>query len=295
MSFPKTEAPVLVPEPASPAPLYSNSRNSQKRLPRIAAVSWVAAQIRAHWIGMVLPLSILAIWETSTRLKWIKPHFLPSPESVATGFYSMLVESGLLLDVWASAVIIAQGLVFGTLAGLLLGFAAGLSKTVEKFLGPTLDSVRQVPPLAWTPLLILWLGVGNVGKVALIGKAVFFPIFLNTIQGIRGASKDHIEVGKVFGYSRIMMLRKIILPSALPTIFVGLRYAVGMAWGVMIGAELIGSRYGLGFRLSLAQDNLLTDQVFVIIIMIGLIGYILDLIIRKIEARVLHWRKVYEG
>lgn len=248
-----------------------------------------------RWIGIILPIFIVLAWELVTSEKWVKPYFLPSPQRVATTFYSMLFQQELLHDFRVSAVIIAEGFSMGTVAGLLLGFAAGLSSTVEKFLGPTLNSIRQVPPLAWLPLLVLWLGIGNFAKGVLIGKAVFFPVFLNTVQGIRGVSKDHIEVGRVFGYSRLLLLRRIVLPSALPTIFVGIRYGAGLAWSVMIAAEMIGSRYGLGYLLMRAQELLLTSQLYVIITLIGLVGYAIDTVLRKIESRVLHWRKSFEG
>jgi sulfonate transport system permease protein len=145
------------------------------------------------------------------------------------------------------------------------------------------------------PLLILWLGVGDLGKAIIVGKAVFFPVFLNTLQGIRGVSKDHIEVGMVFGYNRWQMLWRVVLPSALPSIFVGIRYGAGLAWAVMIAAEMLGNSFGLGFLLMRAQELMATSQLFAIIIIIGSVGFCLDVGLRRLESHLLRWRKGFEG
>ncbi len=278
--------------PASALPeTAAKDRSARRKQPHPAA----RRPGSGKWIGVILPILLLGLWEVVTWQKWVKPYFLPSPQHVATTFYAMLSQQELLHDFRLSVVIIAEGFVLGTAAGLFVGFAAGLSNPVEKFLGPTLNAIRQVPPLAWIPLLVLWLGIGNAAKAVLIAKAVFFPVFLNTVQGIRGVSKDHIEVGRVFGYSRIKMIRRIVLPSALPTIIVGIRYGLGLAWSIMIAAEMIGSRYGLGYLLMRAQELLLTNQLFVVIILIGLVGYAMDGVLRLVEARLLRWRRNFEG
>jgi sulfonate transport system permease protein len=246
-------------------------------------------------VGFILPLVLLLLWEAATHEKWVKPYFLPSPENVARTFWSMLTQQELLKDLRLSSTIILEGFVSGTAVGLILGFAAGLSRTTETFLAPTLNAVRQVPPLAWIPLLVLWLGIGPIAKGVLVAKAVFFPVFLNTVQGIRAVSKDYIEVGRVFGYGRMLMLRRIILPSALPMIFVGIRYGAGLAWSVMIAAEMIGSKYGIGYLLMRAQELLLTTQLYVVIAIIGSVGFAIDFVLRAIESRLLHWRRSFEG
>ena len=272
---------------------------THERAPPAAGISELAirpgAERRGRWVSLVLPVGLALLWQLVSQLGWVKPYFLPSPLTVARAANEMIFETGLLKDTWFSLRIISEGAFLGGLLGLAFGFAAGISRSVEKLVTPLLDAVRQVPPLAWIPLLVLWLGVGNSGKVVLIAKAVFFPVFLNTLQGIRGVSLDQIEVGRIFGYGRLRLLRRIIIPSALPSIFVGLRFAAGLSWSVMIAAELLGSRYGLGFRLHLAQEHLMTDQLFVIIILIGLVGYLLDLTIRTIQGRVLHWRRNFVG
>ena len=207
----------------------------------------------------------------------------------------MLTEEALLTDFRVSAAVVAQGFVLGAAVGVLGGIVAGLSKTAERFLGPALNSVRQVPPLAWLPLIVLWIGIGTFAKGVVVGKAVFFPVFLNTLQGIRGVSKKYIEVARVFEYNRWLLLRRVILPAALPSIAVGLRYGAGLAWASVIAAEMLSGRTGMGFLLMHSQELLLTEDLFVVIVVIGAVGFIVDVGLRSVESRLLSWKKGFEG
>jgi sulfonate transport system permease protein len=246
-------------------------------------------------IGLILPIAILSVWELVTQMHWVQPVFLPSPQEVGVSFYDMLVNQGLLIDFRVSATAVLQGFVLGGVLGLGIGIAAGLSKTVEQFLGPTLNSLRQVPTLAWLPLIVLWIGAGTFAKSVIIGKTVFFPVFLNTLQGIRGVSKEYVEVARIFEYRRTLLLRKVILPAALPSIFVGVRYGAGLAWAFVIAAEMLGGQYGLGYLLMRSQEMLLTSQLFVVIVVIGAVGFSVDFGLRKLEGRLLRWKRGFEG
>lgn len=246
---------------------------------------------RDRWIGWVLPALIVVAWLAATSLKWVKSYFLPGPAAVGQTFWWMLLKEHLLYDFWVSFIVVLEGFSVGSAVGIGLGVAAGLSRKVERFFGPTLDTIRQVPALAWVPLLILWLGVGQTAKIVLVSKAVFFPVFLNTLQGIRSVSKDHLEVGRVHGFGPLLLVRKIMLPSALPSILVGIRYGAGLAWSIMIAAEMISSRFGLGFLLMRSQELLMTDQLFVVIVVIGAVGLLIDLGLRRLESRLLRWRR----
>jgi sulfonate transport system permease protein len=264
---------------------------------RVATKAWFP--FIAHWwdksIGLILPTGILLGWDLVTRFHFVKPVFLPSPWNVVASFYDMFVNQSLLTDFRVSATVVLQGFIIGSVLGVLTGIFAGLSKTVERFLGPTLNTIRQVPTLAWLPLIVLWIGVGTWAKSIMIGKAVFFPVFLNTLQGIRGVSKEHIEVAKIFEYNRALLLRKVILPAASPSIFVGLRYGAGLAWAFVIAAEMLGGRYGLGYLLMRSQELLLTGQLFVVIFVIGTVGFVVDIGLRRVEKHLLRWKKGFEG
>lgn len=240
--------------------------------------------------GLVVPLSILAAWELITRLGMVKPLFLPPPTKVVLAFYDMLINQNLLVDFGVSIFTVIQGFLWGTVFGLLIGIFAGVSRTVEKLLGSTLNSIRQIPPLAWLPLIVLWVGIGNLAKTVIIAKAVFFPVFLNTLQGIRSVPKEYIEVGQVFEFGKLKLLRKVILPASLPAIFVGIRYGAGLSWAMIVAAEMLSGLRGLGYLLQRAQELLLPEQLFVVMAIIGLVGFFIDLILRKIENCLLRWK-----
>jgi sulfonate transport system permease protein len=260
---------------------------------------WAGKHLWSGWgtrlLGGVLPVLVLAAWQIASVLHWVKPIFLPSPWSVVTAFREMLLEEGLLTDFRVSAAIVIEGFLIGAVFGLLAGVGAGLSKTVERLLGPMLNSIRQVPPLAWLPLIVLWVGIGPLAKGVMIGKAVFFPVFLNTLQGIRGVSKDYVEVARIFEYNQRLLLRKVVIPAALPSIFVGLRYGAGLAWAVVIAAEMLSGKLGLGYLLVRSQELLLTQQLFVIIVIIGGVGFGVDVVLRRVESNLLRWKKGFEG
>jgi sulfonate transport system permease protein len=264
-----------------------------------ALAQWVQSHLLSGWrarlTGAILPVLVLSTWASASALHWVKPIFLPSPWSVVRTFKEMLFEEALLTDFRVSALIVIEGFFIGAVFGLAAGVAAGLSKTVERLLGPILNSIRQVPPLAWLPLIVLWVGIGPLAKGVMIGKAVFFPVFLNTLQGIRGVSKDFVEVARIFEYNQILLLRKVVIPAALPSIFVGLRYGAGLAWAVVIAAEMLGGKLGLGYLLVRSQELLLTQQLFVIIVIIGGVGFGVDVVLRRVEGNLLRWKKGFEG
>jgi len=228
----------------------------------------------------IVPVTILVIWDLVTRLQWVDPVFMPTPLSVARAFYDLLFKDRLLLDLKVSGITVLEGFTIGAGLGLATGIAAGLSSTVDKLIGSILNSIRQVPPLAFLPLIILWAGAG---------------VFMNTLQGIRSVAREYVEVGRIFEYPRLRMLRKVILPAALPSIFVGIRYGAGMAWFMIIAAEMLGGRHGLGYLLTRAQELLLTDQLLLVIVIIGLIGFSVDVGLRRLERRLLRWKRGFEG
>ncbi|MDR2825548.1 MAG: ABC transporter permease, partial [Deltaproteobacteria bacterium] len=227
-------------------------------------------------IGLILPIIIIAFWQTATSLEWIEPVFLPAPRKVVEAFWLMLTKQDLLFDFLSSVSIVGQAFIYGSTIGITLGILAGLSQKFEQFLGVTVDTIRHIPGIAWLPLIVLWLGIGAPAKILVIGKSVFFPLFLNTLQGIRSVEKRHIELGKVLLLNRRQMVLKVILPSAMPSILVSLRYAAGLAWALVVIAEGLSGLEGLGFLIFRAQGLLLTDQLLVCMVVIGVVGFIID-------------------
>ena len=170
--------------------------------------------------------------------------------------------------------------------GLTLGLASGLSKFIERLVGPVVDVLRQIPLYAWIPLIILWFGIGELSKYVIIAKAVFIPVFVNTLQGIRGVSKEYIEVSQVLELHYFRLLTKVVLPSALPSIF---------AWMAVVAAEMLGGLTGIGYGLLQAKDFLQSDKLIALMIVIGLVGFLVDRVLKAVESSVLHWRKGFSG
>lgn len=250
---------------------------------------------RGNWIGLILPLAILALWQTATALKWIQPVFLPSPLATVEAFWTMLTKQNLHLDFVASIAIVGQAFIYGSVAAVALGIAAGLSSRVERFFGPTFDTIRHIPGIAWLPLIVLWLGIGAPAKVLVIAKSVFFPVFLNTLQGIRNVDKNHIELAKVLTLTKVQLVRKVVLPSATPSIMVALRYSAGLAWALVVVAEGLSGLEGIGFLIFRAQGLLLTDQLIVCMAIIGLVGFGIDRLMYLAQRRVLRWKQGFDG
>jgi sulfonate transport system permease protein len=246
-------------------------------------------------VGAVLPLAILGLWELASHLRWVKPVFLPTPEKTLVAFVTMLTKQDFLLDFLASIEIVLQGFIYGACLGIVLGAAAGLSRTVQRILGPTLDSIRQIPAIAWLPLIVLWLGIGPLAKVVIITKVVFFPVFLNTLQGIRGVPKDYIDLAQVLTLQRWQFIRRITIPAATPSILVGVRYGAGLAWAMVVVAEGLSGMQGIGYLIFRAQALLLTDQLLVCMVIIGLVGFIIDRGVLLVERHLLRWKQGFEG
>ncbi|MEZ2410377.1 ABC transporter permease [Bosea sp. RCC_152_1] len=253
---------------------------------------WVRGR---NWIGLVLPLIILAFWQLAASLRWVPPVFLPSPLATVQAFWKMLTVQKLHLDFLESIGIVSQAFLYGSIAAVALGIAAGLSRRVEQFFGPTFDTIRHIPGIAWLPLIVLWLGIGAPAKILVIAKSVFFPVFLNTLQGIRNVEKNYIELGRVLTLTRWQLVRRIVLPSAIPNIMVSLRYAAGLAWALVVVAEGLSGMQGLGFLIFRAQGLLLTDQLLVCMVVIGLVGFIIDRGMFLLQRHVLRWKQGFDG
>ncbi|MDR2635545.1 MAG: ABC transporter permease [Campylobacteraceae bacterium] len=247
------------------------------------------------YIGIFLPLIIFTVWQSASTYAWVDPIFLPKPISVVKAFIYMLREQRLLGDIWASVSIVGQGFIYGSVVAILLSIAAGLSRTVDLFVGSTINTLRHIPTVAWLPLIVVWLGLGAPAKVLIIAKAVFFPIFLNTLQGIRNIDKNYIELANVLKLSKRQLVAKVIFPSILPSIAVSLRYSAGLAWAIVVVAEGLSGLEGLGFLIFRSQQLLMTDQLLVCMALIGVIGFAIDRAMYSVQQRFLRWKVGFDG
>lgn len=246
-------------------------------------------------IGLIVPLLILLLWQFAAQRAWISPVFLPLPSTTLFSFFDMVERQRFHVDFLASISIVSQSFIYGSVLGIGLGIAAGLSKTVERVFGPTLDGIRHIPGIAWLPLIVLWVGIGPAAKIVVITKSVFFPVFLNTLQGIRTVDKNYIELANVLTLTRWQLVRKVIIPGAMPSILVGVRYGASIAWALVVVAEGLSGMEGVGYLIFRAQSLLMTDQLLACMVVIGVVGFLIDRSMALLQRHLLRWKQGFEG
>jgi sulfonate transport system permease protein len=245
--------------------------------------------------GFILPAFIIVTWHFASVSGAIKPYLLPPPSAVVTTLWDMTVSGVLFLHVQASVTRWVVGFILGGGLGLLLGSWVGLSRVAERTLDTSVQMLRTVPFLAMAPLLIIWLGLDEAPKITLVGLAAFFPLYINTFAGIRNVDRKLIEVGRVYQLSGPEMLRRVIIPAALPAVFTGVRYGLGVAWLALVVAELMGATRGLGFMLVEGREFVRIDVIVGGILLFSLVGKIVDTFVRMLESWFLRWRDTYAG
>ncbi|MFT8322118.1 MAG: ABC transporter permease [Bacillus sp. (in: firmicutes)] len=245
--------------------------------------------------GLVLPILILVVWQLAGNMQFVSSIVLPTPKDIALSFKDLIISgelgANLRISIWRAAV----GFLLGGSIGIILGAIIGFSRRSEDYLDPSLQMLRTVPHLAVTPLFILWFGFGELSKILLISMGAFFPIYINTFQGIRGVDKKLFEVAKVLEFSPLKQMTKLILPAALPNILLGVRLSLGIAWLGLVVAELMGSTAGIGYMIMDARQFSQTSIVFVGIIIFAVVGKLTDSLVRLLERRLLKWRDSFQG
>lgn len=255
----------------------------------------VLAAIWQRLLPWLVPLVLIAIWQVASSQGWLSTRVLPAPLAVVQAAW-VLAESGeLWTHVKVSAGRALSGLAVGGGLGLLLGLLTGSSRIAETLLDSTVQMVRNVPALAMIPLVILWFGIDETAKLLLIAVSVFFPIYLNTFHGIRGVDPGLIEMGRTYGLSRWQLYTQIILPGALSSILVGLRFSLGLMWVILIVAETISAQAGIGYLTMNAREFLQTDIVLVGILLYALLGKLADVFAKGLERYWLRWHPGYKA
>jgi sulfonate transport system permease protein len=238
-------------------------------------------------IGVVL---LFGLWEVAARTGWLSPNILAGPSTAVTAGWDLLRDGTLTGAIWASLQRVALGLAIGLPLGVALALFAGLSRVGDDIIDTNMGMLRFVPIIAVMPLLILSLGVGETTKIALIVLGVVFPIYINVSAAVRAVDPGLLELARVVGLSRRQQLRRVILPSILPGFFVGLRYAVALAWLLLVFAEQINATSGIGFLLLRAQTFFQTDVMVVCIVVYAILGLLTEGAVRFLESRLLQWQ-----
>lgn len=232
----------------------------------------------------------LLLWGGLTAAGWVDRVLLPSPLEVFRSLLEALRDGSLLRHVSASLLRVLEGFALALVAAVPLGMAMGVSRVVRGIVEPLLELLRPIPPIALIPLAILWFGIEELSKVLIIAYGAFFPILLNTMAGFREVDAVHVRAAQALGAKRHHIFRDVVLRSAFPFIVVGARVGMGMAFIVLVAAELIASSAGLGFLISDARYNFRTDQMFLGMAMIGILGFALNKALLEVERRLLKWR-----
>jgi sulfonate transport system permease protein len=243
--------------------------------------------------GWVLPIALLLIWEIAARSGWLSSRILPAPSQVAAAFWASLVDGSLLTHTWVSTQRALVGLAIGGSIGFGLGVLNGVWRPAETALDSSLQMLRNIPHLAIIPLVILWFGIEEEAKVFLVAIGVLFPIYLNTFHGIRTVDPGLVEMARVYGLGPVAVFTRVILPGALPSVLVGLRYALGIMWLTLIVAETISASSGIGYMTMNAREFLQTDVVLLGIIVYALLGKLADVATRAVERRALAWHSAF--
>jgi len=237
----------------------------------------------------VVPVGLIIVWQLLSQLGLIPTRILPAPTQIVEAAFRLAGTGELTRNIGISLYRALVGFAIGGGIGLFLGVLNGLSKPAELLLDGSLQMVRNIPHLALIPLVILWFGIGDQARIFLVILGVFFPIYINTFAGIRSIEPNLLEMGRVYGLKRQELFWQIVVPGALPSMLVGLRYALGLMWLTLIVAETIAANSGIGYMAMNAREFMQTDVVVLSILLYAVLGKLADSIVRVLEKQLLAW------
>ena len=262
---------------SAPAPVEQTGAGRRRPVRR-----WLQAPVR-----VLVPLALLALWQVTTAAGVFSPVQLPAPAAVLRAGASLLERGDLGLHIAISTQRVLIGFLIGAALGVAVGALVGLSRLADLLLASSVAALRAVPSLAWVPLLILWLRIGETSKITLIAIGAFFPVYTTVASALRHVDPDLVEAGRAFGLRGPSLLAVVQLPAALPAVVSGLRLALAQAWLFLVAAELIASSMGLGFLLTDSQNNGRTDRLLLAIVLLAVLGKLSDGLLAVAERKVL--------
>lgn len=280
---------------ASTQAQQANSKPRAVPLTRIEPLSEKTGHV-PRWLRRSLgPVLLVAVWHLASVTGLMPQEVLAGPSVVLTSA-AKLVETGELQQaMWVSFARALTGLAIGGSIGVVLALLSGLFRAGEDLIDATMQMLRTVPNVALIPLLIIWFGIGEAPKVALIALGTAFPLYLNVYAGIRNVDASLIEAGRTLGLSRLAMIRHVILPGALPSALVGLRYSLGIAWLALVFGEQINATAGIGYLMANAREFFQTDVIVVCLAVYAVLGLAVDFVVRTLERIFLSWRPAFSG
>ncbi|MDR2031022.1 MAG: ABC transporter permease [Azoarcus sp.] len=252
----------------------------------------VASMFRFDYRALALPAAFVALWEIAWLMQWVDIRLVPSPFGVLETAWSSLFAEDFLSGLWGSLYRDIIGFAAGSLLGVAAGVALGLSRWLEAVFNPTLNALKQISLFAWLPLISTWFGYDDGAKILFIAASTFYPVAVNTFDGVRGVSKQQIEVARVFRFSRTQLVLRLLLPAASPRILTGLQMGLVFAWLATIGSEFLLSNWGNGLGNLIIHGREALDFGLVIwgLLIVGIVGSILNRLAQRAENRLLQWR-----
>ncbi|MCD7855382.1 MAG: ABC transporter permease [Clostridiales bacterium] len=245
-----------------------------------------------YWIlYFALPVILLIIWESADLAGCLKPYTMPAPIAVVKTAIEYIQNGKLPVNIAVSFGRVTLGFILALIGGFLIGIGAAIFKSIEIFTDFVIQILRPIPPIAWIPLAILWFGIGLESKVFIIFLGAFFPIFINTFDGIKNIDGKYFELARVYEVPKLKLITKIVIPGALPQIMTGIRLGLGNAWVCVVAAEMIGATSGVGYMLADGRSLSRPDVVILGMLIVGIIGKIMDDLILKFRDKIITWNK----
>jgi sulfonate transport system permease protein len=244
--------------------------------------------------GWILPVILMVGWELLARVSLIDTSLFSSPSQIAAELLKLTWNRELLAHLETTFLRVASGFVIGVFAATLLGALTGYSGFARRLLDPLLQSLRSIPSMAWVPLFLLWLGIGESSKIALIALGVFFPVYLNLMNGVRSADRKLVEAGLANGFHGFALVKTVVLPASLPAYLVGLRQGLSLGWMFVVAAEIMGASRGLGYLLIDGQATGRPAIMISSVILFAICGKASDGVLATLSERWLYWQDVYK-
>src|SRR5262245_11506097 len=232
---------------------------------------------------------LIIAWQALAASDVVNPFLLPPPSRLVSTFWDMLIDGSLLVHAASSLERVVVGFAIAAIVGMVLGVVLGWWPAISEQLMPVVEAVRPIPPIAWTPLAILWFGIGNAPSYFLVFIGAVFPVFINTFSAVRNIDRTQINAALCLGAGPALLFRDVLIPASLPIIFPGLRIALGVGWMCVVAAELIAAQSGLGYMIQQNRVLLQTQNVVTGMIIIGLVGYAMSALMERAERRLIPW------
>ncbi|MGH8915997.1 MAG: ABC transporter permease [Acidimicrobiia bacterium] len=244
-----------------------------------------------RWLlGLGFPVAVLAFWELGAATGVISTRLIPPPSSIVATLYDLAADGNLVGHGVTTTWRVLAGFLLGATVATALGAAAGVSERFEVLFDPTLQSLRNIPSIAWTPLFILWFGIFETSKILMIALGVFFPVYLTLSGAIASVDRGLVEVGRAYGFGKTTLIRRILFPASLPTYWIGLRNGLGLGWMFVVAAEFLGASQGLGYLLVDGQQTGRPAVIISSIVMFAVLGKLTDRLLAAIGARLTGWQ-----